>query len=181
MKRAPPWAGCRSANPRTLRRSDWLPVFDIFVLNALVTIVLGCLIVGLFHGTANHAAARIADAPSLDTALFFLSSTIRILGEELLTIPPFLAFLTLLARFLPSRLALVLAALGASAIFVHVHFPTSKLTAAQSLVGLVPIRTILLAPFVIARNIWTSTGAHVLNDWAIFGLAILGGADVAGS
>lgn len=41
--------------------------------------------------------------------------------------------------------------------------------------GLVPIRIVLLLPYVITRNIWVSTGAHILNDWAIFGLGMLPG------
>jgi membrane protease YdiL (CAAX protease family) len=30
-------------------------------------------------------------------------------------------------------------------------------------------------PFIITRNIWVSTGVHVLNDWAIFGMAAYAG------
>ena len=27
--------------------------------------------------------------------------------------------------------------------------------------------------YLFSRNLWVSTGAHLLNDWALFGLALL--------
>lgn len=37
-------------------------------------------------------------------------------------------------------------------------------------------RLILTLPYVKTKNIWVSTGAHVLNDWLFFSLTILGAA-----
>jgi hypothetical protein len=48
---------------------------------------------------------------------------------------------------------------------------------AQALVGLIPVRLALLLPYIITRNIWVSTGVHVLNDWAIFGMSAIAGMD----
>ena len=35
-------------------------------------------------------------------------------------------------------------------------------------------RLILLLPYIMTKNIWVSTGAHILNDWTLFIIALLG-------
>ncbi len=42
----------------------------------------------------------------------------------------------------------------------------------QAVVGIGVVRLILSLAFLITKNIWISTGAHILNDWTIFGLAL---------
>ncbi|KEP68850.1 peptidase [Thioclava dalianensis] len=169
-----------SALFRPLRRRDFLLIIGFLVLNWIVTIIVGLLIVGMFQGLANPAVERVAGASGADRAIYFGATAIQLLGEEILTILPFLAFLTLLNGALARKTALALAALGAAVIFALVHLPTYQWNVPQALVGLVPIRLVLLLPFIITRNIWVSTGVHILNDWAIFTMTMIGGPDAAG-
>ncbi len=73
--------------------------------------------------------------------------------------------------------ALCLAALVAAIVFAMIHLPTYQWNVAQALVGLIPVRLVLLMPFIITRNIWVSTSVHVLNDWTIFGMSAVAGMD----
>jgi CAAX protease family protein len=151
-------------------------IFGFFILNAIVTIALGYLIIGLFHSAPNPAAQLAAAAIGFDRVLFLGWVTVQLVGEEILTILCLLAFMALLDRFVSRKAAMCIAVLGASIIFAMIHLPTYQGNVAQALVGLVPIRIVLLMPFLITRNLWASTGTHVLNDWAIFSLPMIAGA-----
>lgn len=167
---------------RRMRRVDWLLIVAFFVLNWIVTIVVGMLAVALFDAQANPAGSILAGAGLIDRVLFFAKAIVQLLGEEIFTILPFLAILTWLVSTGISRtVAIIIAALVASAIFALVHLPTYQWNWGQCLVALAPIRVVLLLPYLITKNIWVSTGVHVANDWAIFGLPfLLGGSEAVG-
>ena len=158
---------------RPLRGVDFLWMLAFFALNWVVTIILGLVTLSLFDAQANPAGDMVAATSGFETVLFFVRTGIQLFGEEVFTILPFLALLWLMsARFgLSRRAAVMLAALGTSVIFALVHLPTYQWNVAQALVGLVPIRIVLLLPYIMTKNIWVSTGVHILNDWTIFGLA----------
>lgn len=99
---------------------------------------------------------------------------VKVLGEEIFTILPFLALLVFLDRRLSRWSAIVLAALGISVIFALVHLPTYPWNLPQALIGLVPVRIVLLVPYLMTRNIWVFAPLHILKDWTIFSLAIFG-------
>ena len=40
-------------------------------------------------------------------------------------------------------------------------------------------RLVLTLAYVLTKNIWVSAGAHILNDWAIFGVTVFADADAA--
>ncbi|MAQ86101.1 MAG: CPBP family intramembrane metalloprotease [Maritimibacter sp.] len=145
-----------------------------FVLNYIVTIVVGSILVSAFHPASNPAGDMVATASGLDRILFFCWSAVQLLGEEIFTILIFLGVMAGLNRVMPRKLALCLAVLVAAIIFGLVHLPTYQGNLIQG-VTLVPIRIVLLIPYIITRNIWTSTGAHVLNDWTTFGMAAFAG------
>ena len=98
---------------------------------------------------------------------------VQALGEEICTILPFLAFLAFFDRRLSRRSAIVPAALGISVIFALVYLPTYPWNLPQALIGLVPVRIVLLMPYLMTRNIWVLAAVHILKDWTIFFLAIL--------
>ncbi len=158
-----------------LRRLDWALMAGFALLNLGLTLLLGLVILRLFNAVENPAGAVVAAASGAERLLFFGWTAIQLLGEEIFTILPFLAFLTFLNTRMSRSSALALAALGAAVIFALAHLPTYQWNLAQALVGLVPVRIVLLLPYVITRNIWVSTGAHILNDWAIFSLGMLPG------
>jgi len=33
---------------------------------------------------------------------------------------------------------------------------------------------VLTLPWILTKNIWVSTGAHIANDWLLFSLSLLG-------
>jgi hypothetical protein len=33
---------------------------------------------------------------------------------------------------------------------------------------------VLLSGYIITKNIWVSTGSHIINDWLLFSLMLLG-------
>lgn len=154
-------------------RDVWLMVL-FFVLNFVVTIIVGTLMNSAFHTAANPAGDMVASAAGVDQVLFFFWSAVQLLGEEIFTILIFLGVMAGLNRVMSRKLALCLAALVAAIIFGLVHLPTYQGNIVQA-VALVPVRIVLLMPFIITRNIWTSTGAHILNDWAIFSMSAYAG------
>ncbi|MGI3169917.1 CPBP family intramembrane glutamic endopeptidase [Pseudooceanicola sp. C21-150M6] len=160
---------------RRLWRKDIAIILGFFVLNGVVTVLVGLLVTLLFETASNPAGDRVTGAIGLDQIYFFGWTAIQLLGEEIFTILPFLAFLAFLDRRMKRKPAVVIAALGTAVIFALVHLPTYQWHVPQAVIGLVPIRLVLLMPYLITRNIWTSTATHILNDWTIFGLAMIGG------
>ena len=67
----------------------------------------------------------------------------------------------------------VIAMLLVAVLFAAAHLHTYGWNVAQALMGVGTARIILLLPYIITKNIWVSTGAHILNDWAMFGVSIL--------
>jgi uncharacterized protein len=37
-------------------------------------------------------------------------------------------------------------------------------------------RLVLTLPWILTKNIWVSTGAHIFNDWLLFSMGLLGAA-----
>jgi uncharacterized membrane protein len=121
--------------------------------------------------------AGIADAANLDgarLASFFAKVGLQLLGEELITILPFLAILTWLHKKAQmGRNAAVLAAWLLSAIiFALLHLPTYDWNIVQCLAIIGTARLVLTWAYVWTKNIWVSTGAHVINDWALIGSTV---------
>lgn len=169
--------GGRAAPLALFRRLRWwdpVLIIGFFVLNFILTYALGLLITSVFHGVANPAGDIVANASIGERILFFAAATVQLLGEEIFTILPFLGFLFFLDRVVGRKTAICIAALGASIIFALIHLPTYQWNVPQALIGLVPVRLVLLLPFIITRNIWVSTGVHVVNDWTIFGAIVVG-------
>lgn len=160
---------------RSLRAADfgWMALF--FVLNWVVTIIVGFLAVQFFDAQANPAGQKVAAASDIEQVLFFAKTAVQLFGEELFTILPFLALLYWLAarHGMGRKMAVVLASIAVAAVFAAVHLPTYRWNVPHAFVALVPIRLVLLLPYIMTKNIWVSTGTHILNDWAIFGLPLL--------
>lgn len=51
--------------------------------------------------------------------------------------------------------------------FGLVHLPTYNWNLMQCLVVIGSARLVLTWAYVWTKNIWVSTGAHILNDWAL--------------
>jgi len=161
---------------RRVAGRDVLVMFGFAVLNVVVTFALGAIVAALTDATANPEAAVLADSSVLERLLFYPRTAIQLLGEELLTILPFLAllyFLVAKARW-PRKRAVLLAWIATSIIFGLVHLPTYDWNVLQCLVVIGGARVILTLAYIRTKNIWISTGAHILNDWTLFSLPLLG-------
>ena len=83
---------------------------------------------------------------------------------------PLLALLWLCTRKLglSRRVGLVIAVLVSTAVFAAVHLPTYDWNLIQCFGGIGSARLVLTAAFLVTRNLWVSTGAHIVNDWTEF-------------
>ena len=97
-------------------------------------------------------------------------------GEEVLTILPLLALMYLFTTQLKMgrRWSIVLAWLVAALSFGLLHLPSYDWNFIQCVVVIGTARLVLTLPYIMTKNIWVSTGAHILNDWFLFGFSFLG-------
>lgn len=152
----------------------WMVLFA--VLNIVVTVVIGFVVVNAHGAQANPAFSLMAHQDTVSRVLFFLKTLPQLFGEELVTILPMLAMMT----FFHSRMGLsrntsiVVAWLLSAVLFGALHLPTYRWDFVQCFVVIGCARLILSLAYLKTKNIWVSTGAHVLNDWTMFGVGLLG-------
>ncbi|WP_202802678.1 CPBP family intramembrane glutamic endopeptidase [Alcanivorax hongdengensis] len=163
---------------RRVRRADVGWMLGFAVLNLLVSTLVGWLIMTLFGAEANAAVVGLAGLGASERGLFFLRTVPQLFGEEVLTVLPFLAILSLAHdRLNLSRgRSLLLAWLLSSILFGLVHLPSYNWNLLQCLLIIGSARLVLSLAYIKTKNIWVSTGAHIINDWAIFSVVILGSA-----
>jgi hypothetical protein len=159
----------------------WMVLFGL--LNLLVTMGVGALLKPFIHFQPNPAISGIADLGGAELWLFFIRTAPQLLGEEVITILPFLALLTLFARRLGTgRKAAILWAWLLSAVFFGlVHLPTYDWNLIQCAAIIGTARLVLTLPWIMTKNLWVSTGAHILNDWTLFFMQLLGAGLVGAS
>ena len=147
----------------------------IAALNLVVTVLLGLLVSGQHHVQANPLFQSLGEADAATRLHTLAAMAPQLLGEELLTILPFLALLWWLHAWagIRRRTALVLAWLLSAIPFALVHLPTYGWDLLQCLSIIGTARLVLSLAYLLSRNLWVSTGAHVLNDWALVGTALL--------
>ena len=113
--------------------------------------------------------------PSGAVANLLGSSGLQLLGEELVTILPFLVFLAVLHRRGIARApAIGIAWVASALLFGALHLPTYEWHFGQALLVIGSARLVLTGVYVLTRNVWASTIAHVINDW--FAIAVLAAA-----
>lgn len=155
------------------REVAWM--LGIAALNLVVSLLLGLLVSNFAHTSANPVFSSLGADSAVDRVIHFTAMVPQLLGEELLTILPFLACLWLLhTRLGMGRRGAIVAAWVLSAVpFALVHLPTYDWNVVQCLVIIGGARLVLSLAYLATRNLWVSTGAHVLNDWALFGAGLL--------
>ena len=146
------------------------------ILCLVVTLGVGSVLITITETTRNPAVSALIDQNLADVVLFYARSVPQLLGEELITILPFLALIYLFAaRLKTGRVtAIVLAWLLTGVHFALEHLPTYGGNLMQALGGVGAVRLVLTLPYIMTKNIWVSTGAHVLNDWYTFSITLLG-------
>lgn len=140
-------------------------------LNMILTPILALLVTVLgFPASGNAAGDSLAGAGVGELVAFYVGTGIQLLGEELVVIIPFLAVLSILySRFNVSRKKAIFWAFLVSALwFGALHLPTYSWNVVQALVIIGGARIALTLAFIRTKNIWVSTGAHIINDWVLF-------------
>ena len=164
-----------------LRDFGWMVAFAL--LNIAVTFAIGTLVRATTGAAPNPAIDLLAGMTIGERVLFFLKTAPQLLGEEIFTILPFLALLHLAhGRLQATRRTAIVAAWLLSAVwFAAAHLPTYDWNIVQCLAIIGTARLVLTLPYMLTKNIWVSTGAHILNDWLLFGLVLAGRAVQGGA
>lgn len=152
------------------------------VLNLAVTVAVGLWLSGFRSLSPNPLIGHLFQADGTERALLFLATVPQLLGEELLTVLPLLALLWLLHTRcgLSRRVALVGAWLLSALPFALAHLPTYQWDLLHCLAIIGSARLVLSLAYLVTRNLLVSTGAHILNDWVLLGVALWLGPRVAG-
>jgi uncharacterized protein len=152
----------------------WMFLFAL--LNIVVTMCIGAVVSTLVEVEANAAIVSIVGLDATGRVLFLVKIALQLLGEEVISILPFLALLTLFTQRLGAsrRSAIVGAWLLSALLFGLAHLPTYGWNVTQSVLIIGAARLVLTLPWIMTKNLWVSTGAHVLNDWALLSMGLLG-------
>ncbi|WP_062464060.1 CPBP family intramembrane glutamic endopeptidase [Demequina soli] len=165
------WTGIfRRVGPRQVAQ-----MLGFGVLNLTVSLTVAIALNNAIGGNANPAGDLLAEATSGERVQFLLASIPQLLGEELITILPLLALMSVLVRRLRwSRgAALAIAWIATAVMFGLLHLPTYDWNVLQCLLYIALARVLLTLAYVVTRNLWVSTGAHIVNDWAMFSVPML--------
>ncbi len=152
----------------------WMIVFAI--LNLIITILIGLLVMKTHGASSNLAVSGIITLDSPGKFLFYLKTIPSLFGEEVISVLPFLGLLTLFYSSLHlSRInSVILAWLFTAFLFGIAHLSMYNWDILQCVVVIGSARLVLLLPYIMTKNILVSTGAHIINDWIIFSITILG-------
>ncbi|MFM4720119.1 CPBP family intramembrane glutamic endopeptidase [Aeromonas bivalvium] len=160
---------------RMPRGRDFLLMLAIAGVNILVSVAVALLLQHLFKMSANPVNAMLAEASNAARILFYLKTIPQLFGEEVVSILPFLAILwcchTKLG--LTRKSAIIIAWLSTALIFGAMHLPTYDWNFLQCFLVIGTARIVLLSGYIITKNIWVSTGAHIINDWLLFTVMVL--------
>ena len=158
-----------------LRPRAGLLAVGIAAVNVVVTFVVGLLVAQLVGATANPMAGDLAGVGAGERVMTFLAMIPQLIGEEVFTVLPLLAVLTLGVSVLrlSRRTSLVLAVVVSSVLFAMFHLPTYDWNVLQCLAVIGTARVILLVPYLVTKNVTASATAHVLNDWTLFGIGLV--------
>lgn len=159
------------------RRPGWQDIgvgAGFALLNLVATPLIALAVTRLFQTAANPIGDALATLSPAGLPAFLSLTGFQLIGEELVTVLPFLAVLVLAGRLgLGQRASIAIAALTAALLFAAMHLPTYQWHLAQTVIIIGSARLILLGAYLLTRNLWASVIAHILNDWTLFGALIL--------
>ncbi|MBY0363753.1 MAG: CPBP family intramembrane metalloprotease [Phreatobacter sp.] len=144
-------------------------MFAFALLNMVVSLAVGVAVKVFGTVTANAAVAGAGQLGGAQLAGFFAKVGVQLLGEELITILPFLAIVVLCGKLtgIGRNAAVVVAWLVSAVAFGLIHLPTYVWNLVQCVVVIGSARLVLTWAYIWSKNIWVSTGAHIINDWTL--------------
>lgn len=151
-------------------------MFGFALLNLIVSMIVGVALRAFTEVTPNAATAELGALDAAGQVAFFGKTLPQLLGEEVVTLLPFLALMYWLVIGLGvgRRRAIIVAWLVSSLVFGLIHLPTYDWNLIQCVLVIGVARMVLTLPWIMTKNIWVSTGAHIINDWTLFGMVLLG-------
>jgi membrane protease YdiL (CAAX protease family) len=151
-------------------------MFGFALLNLVVSMSVGAIVSAFTDVTPNAAAAQLTGMDAAGRIAFFAKTVPQLFGEELITVLPFLALMFALTKWLGigRKRAIVAAWLLSSLVFGALHLPTYDWNLVQCIVIIGTARMVLTLAYIMTKNIWVSTGAHIINDWLLLGLGVVG-------
>lgn len=159
---------------RPTKRDVWIGL-SCTLLCMAVSVVVALVVMKTAVTAANPAMAALAGASPLDILLFYAQTGPQLVGEELVTIVPFLAILSLLtAMKTPRWVAILVASVATAVIFGLLHLPTYGWNVVQAVAVIGSARLALTVAYLVTKNVWASVIAHVANDWTLFTLILVG-------
>lgn len=153
---------------------DVAKMFGFAALNLVVTFIAGAVASMLTQTTGNAMGGVLHDMGLGDRIMTFLSMVPQLLGEEVFTVLPLLAILwfAVTKLHMPRMAAIIIAWVVTAVLFGLLHMPTYDWNIVQCLVTIGTARLMLSLAYLATKNIWVSTGAHVLNDWTLFAMPL---------
>ncbi|MEJ2273791.1 MAG: CPBP family intramembrane metalloprotease [Woeseiaceae bacterium] len=157
-----------------LKEIGWM--FAFALLNYAIAIPLGLISMNFIETAENPGISGMAESGVVEQILFFANSVPQLIGEELITIIPFIAIIYFLTRKIDvgRTSAIIVAWLVTAVWFASIHLPTYNWNILQCLVLIGGARLVLTLAYIKTKNIWVSAGAHIINDWATFSIALFG-------
>lgn len=151
-------------------------MFGFALLNIVVSMAVGAIVFSVSQATPNAATAELAGLDTAGRIAFYAKTLPQLLGEEVVTILPFLALLYWFTNSLGvgRKVAIIGAWLLTAVAFGLIHLPTYDWNWIQCIVVIGTARLVLTLPWILTKNIWVPTGAHIINDWLLFTLTLLG-------
>jgi membrane protease YdiL (CAAX protease family) len=145
-------------------------------LNIVISMTLGGIVFALTGTASNASTAQLGVLDTAGRTAFFAKTLPQLLGEEVITILPFLALLQWLthSRSYGRKTAVVCAWVITSVLFGMLHLPTYDWNWVQCIVVIGGARMVLTLPWIMTKNLWVSTGAHITNDWLLFAVGLWG-------
>lgn len=146
------------------------------LLNLVITFTVGAWVTATFGASPNPAIAAASGLSPGELTVFLSKTAVQLVGEEVFTVIPLLAILHLLvARARLGRTPAVFWAwLGSAVLFGLVHLPTYQWDLAQCLLIIGSARLVLSLAYLKTKNLWVSSGAHILNDWILIVMNVIG-------
>jgi len=155
-------------------RKDLLIGLAVAPLTLLTSAFLG---MHVYNSAALPAVALLRGLNCLDVAVFLAGTAPQLLGEEIITLLPFLALLAVLARLGSARvLAVAAAGVATALLFGALHLPTYGWHVAQALLIIGAARLVLTGAYILTKNVWASFIAHLIHDWTLFAIVLALGA-----
>lgn len=146
------------------------------LLNILVSMSVGTIVYALTEVTSNASLSKLAGLDTAGRIAFYAKTIPQLFGEEIITLLPFLALLQWLSNGvgMGRKGAIVGAWVITSVAFGLIHLPTYNWNWIQCIVVIGSARMVLTLPWILTKNLWVSTGAHIVNDWLLFTVSLIG-------